>query len=128
MGDAALSARKRTNRKELTVGRPPRTIAPVEVVGSAPELRLRGRDEQMAPYTHTTLGLYPLNETDQIKIVTMSDLRRYGSGMPRSLQIFLARSSLTSVCRGTVDVLPEGPTKIEWLPPSRSRRQPFCSR
>jgi hypothetical protein len=31
-------------------------------------------------------------------------------------------------CRGTVDVLPDGLTKIEWLPPSRSSRQPFCSR
>jgi hypothetical protein len=29
---------------------------------------------------------------------------------------------------GTVDVLPEGLTKIEWLPPSRSSRQPFCSK
>jgi hypothetical protein len=36
----------------------------------------------------------------------------YGGGMPRSLQIFLARSSLISVCLGTLDVLPVGLTKI----------------
>ena len=44
------------------------------------------------------------------------------------LQIFLARSSLISVWRGTVDVLLVELTKIEWLAPSRSNRQPFCSR
>jgi hypothetical protein len=30
----------------------------------------------------------------------MTEPCRYGSGMPRSLQIFLARSSLISVCLG----------------------------
>jgi hypothetical protein len=40
-------------------------------------------------------------------------LCRYGGGMPRSLQIFLARSPLISVCRGTLDVLAVGLTKME---------------
>jgi len=38
---------------------------------------------------------------------------RYGSGTPRSFQIFLASPSLMSLCRGTVDVRPVGPTKME---------------
>jgi hypothetical protein len=39
--------------------------------------------------------------------------KMYGSGTPKSLQIFLARPSLISVWRGTVDVWPAGPTKME---------------
>jgi hypothetical protein len=38
----------------------------------------------------------------------------YGGGMPRSRQIFLARSLLISTCRGTADDRPAGRfTKIE---------------
>ena len=43
-----------------------------------------------------------------------------GSGMPRSLQIFRARLSLISVCRGTeLCALSAGLCHHEWLPPSR---------
>jgi serine/threonine protein kinase len=51
--------------------------------------------------------------------------RRYDGGIPRSLQIFLARSSLIAAWRGAVDVRPE---QIEWSAAPRSKRQPCCVR
>lgn len=51
----------------------------------------------------------------------------YGIGMPRSLQIFLARLSGISECLGTVEVLRLAAfQKTECFLPSRSRSQP-CS-
>ena len=49
----------------------------------------------------------------------------YGAGTARSLQIFLASSSLISVWRGTADVLPPAFfTKMEWLAPSLKQFAP----
>lgn len=65
----------------------------------------------------------------RLDLATLTFWNLYGAGTARSLQIFLARSSLISTCRGTADVLPAARlTKIEWLAPSRSSSHPCRSR
>ena len=52
-------------------------------------------------------------------------LQRHGCGTPRSLHIFLAKWSFTSLWRGTaLRLFKEGLCHHEWLPPSRRSAQP----